>query len=248
MCPLKSRSILNRNESSTLFPPTLSTLVPPRYIKNGGLTSKGSKAIEKTWEKKAKDAKKAKTSLTDDNPAEVRGGCYCGACRFKCVRLPEELQHCYCTLCRKMSGSAFQTWAPCEDSVIKWEGPEADPKNLSFLKLAKTSDFGKRHCCTVCGTTMTIVYNEEAGECTWLSAGSYLDESFFPEICEGIEGKRERGDKNAKFNWDKDYNPAKAAQYVEKKISRVAHICCGSVQPWYEIPKDIGKERIKGAG
>ena len=72
---------------------------------------------------------------------------------------------------------------------------------------------------------------------TWMSAGSYDDASFFPELNEV-----------GKFEYSRDYNVDKAYKYCEAKTSRVAHICCGSVQPWYEIPKDVGNERIKGAG
>ena len=32
------------------------------------------------------------------------------------VRFPEEMQHCYCSSCRKLSGAAWQTWMPIEDS------------------------------------------------------------------------------------------------------------------------------------
>ncbi len=47
---------------------------------------------------------------------------------------------------------------------------------------------------------------------------------------------------------EKHFKFGDAYKYCEENINMVSHICCGSVQPWYEIPKDIGKSRTKGAG
>ena len=205
----------------------------PWYIKQAGLSTKGSRLLEKVFTQREKTCRQKNISL----PTEVRGTCLCGAVRFKCVRFPEEMQHCYCTLCRKSSGSAFQTWAPVCDEHLEWLGPEGKEKNLSHMQITKTSGFGKRRQCKTCGSTMTIEYNDEEGEYTWLSAGSFIDASL-SELA--VEGKFE--------DFERDFSLQKSYQYVEQKVSRVAHICCASVQPWYEVPRDVGTERLKGAG
>jgi len=49
----------------------------------------------------------------DGRVATLVGRCACGGCVFQAVCGAEfQLQHCYCNLCRKMSGSVFQTWIP----------------------------------------------------------------------------------------------------------------------------------------
>eukprot|EP00586_Coscinodiscus_wailesii_P020239 CAMPEP_0172499918 /NCGR_PEP_ID=MMETSP1066-20121228/132369_1 /TAXON_ID=671091 /ORGANISM="Coscinodiscus wailesii, Strain CCMP2513" /LENGTH=525 /DNA_ID=CAMNT_0013273909 /DNA_START=310 /DNA_END=1887 /DNA_ORIENTATION=- len=58
--------------------------------------------------------------LKKENLPEVQGSCLCGACSFEVVMLPGELQHCFCSMCRKFSGSAFQTWGSCENKYIRW--------------------------------------------------------------------------------------------------------------------------------
>ena len=80
-------------------------------------------------------------------------------------------QHCYCSMCRKLSGSAFQTWAPARDADVTWESPSGS------LTLQRTSDWASRHTCTDCGTTMTIKYDSQPDH-LWLAAGSYTDDNY----------------------------------------------------------------------
>ena len=49
------------------------------------------------------------------------GGCACGGCRFRALCGSEfQLQHCYCNLCRKFSGSVAQTWVPVHSDKFEW--------------------------------------------------------------------------------------------------------------------------------
>lgn len=103
--------------------------------------------------------------------ATVRGGCHCNGCRFEAKVLPFQSQHCYCTICRKLSGAAFQTWVPCDESGFKWTRQET-------LQLVRTTGHGQRHVCTKCGGTLTIVYDSQAGT-IWPAAGT-LDDDDMP--------------------------------------------------------------------
>jgi hypothetical protein len=51
--------------------------------------------------------------------ASLLGRCACGGCAWQASCGEEfQLQHCYCQLCRKMSGSAFQTWVPVREHCL----------------------------------------------------------------------------------------------------------------------------------
>ncbi|CAD7926034.1 unnamed protein product [Amoebophrya sp. A120] len=140
------------------------------YVKEAGSSQKKYRQREKkiVTAEASKNAKRAPWT----NP-EVTGGCYCGAVKFEARVFPPELQHCYCSVCRKFSGASFQTWAWVYNKHLRWID------EFKQLKFEKTSSEGGRHFCKLCGTTMTIVYDDEAKSTTWLAAGCYDDESLF---------------------------------------------------------------------
>jgi len=118
-----------------------------------------------------KQRQKAKqSSLAKEGP--VTGGCSCGTCRFMLPRFPEELQHCYCGSCRKLSGAAWQSWMPIQEGELKWTKKDG-------LKLVRTTSHARRHVCSNCGVFMTIVYDEDGA--VWPLAGVIDDSSYTRE-------------------------------------------------------------------
>jgi hypothetical protein len=117
-------------------------------------------------------------SENDSVPHLFSGGCACGAARYRftvphddSTTLPQtELQHCYCRLCRRLSGSPFQTWMPVTTADWTWLGPPAP--------LVRTTPHGQRHMCRQCGSVVTIVYDEQP-DCTWPAVGS-VDATSWP--------------------------------------------------------------------
>ena len=100
----------------------------------------------------------------------LHGGCACGACRFEAPT--DDLfqtQHCYCNLCRRLSGSVAQTWIPVRPRTFLWT-------SQAPLRLVRTTPHGQRHVCDACGTTMTIVYDSQP-DCIWPVAGVCDDET-----------------------------------------------------------------------
>mmetsp|Transcript_29392 Transcript_29392/g.72555 ORF Transcript_29392/g.72555 Transcript_29392/m.72555 type:complete len:309 (+) Transcript_29392:66-992(+) len=97
----------------------------------------------------------------------VLGSCACGGCRFE-IDMPGEIQHCYCRMCRQLSGGALMTWAPARTSRMRWLSDDG-------LKLRRTSAAASRHGCVKCGTTLSIVYDWQDGT-IWPSVGAF-DES-----------------------------------------------------------------------
>jgi hypothetical protein len=104
------------------------------------------------------------------------GGCDCGACRYKITltRLTQ-LQHCYCNLCRKLSGGPFSSWLPIDRSAFEWE----DSSSVDALNLVRTTSFGQRHICKICRSVLTIVYDDQPN-LIWPCAGS-LDDATLPK-------------------------------------------------------------------
>lgn len=164
-------------------------------------------------------------------PFVVEGSCACKACRYRIdwSRRPTEVQHCYCRLCRRLSGGPFQSWIPvykhdfqwilmdgeADDNTIKLSGAQTPPAD-SPLWLQRTTSHGQRHCCRQCGSVLTIVYDLQDDH-VWPAAGGLDD------ICD----------------------PHDIAKW-ETQVKRVIHICCRYKQEWYNLPND-GLPRILGA-
>lgn len=101
------------------------------------------------------------------------GGCACGACKYEITltRLTQ-LQHCYCNLCRKLSGSPCSTWLPVDKKHFRW-------RQSNSVTLVRTTPVGQRHICNKCRGIMTIVYDEQPN-LIWPCAGG-LDDATLPD-------------------------------------------------------------------
>ena len=97
----------------------------------------------------------------------MQGSCSCGKCSYEANLFPGEAQHCYCKLCRQMSGSVAQTWLPAPKENFHWTRSDS-------LHLKRTTGHGQRHLCASCGTVMTIVYDSQP-DCIWPAAGTLDD-------------------------------------------------------------------------
>ena len=53
----------------------------------------------------------------------IRGGCACGGIRFE-IEAVRSLTHCHCTICRKLTGASFATYAHVEKAKFHWLGGE----------------------------------------------------------------------------------------------------------------------------
>jgi hypothetical protein len=101
----------------------------------------------------------------------IHGACACGACAF-IARSGEEfqLQHCYCGLCRRLSGSVAQTWVPVRPEGFEWT-------RRAPLQLVRTTGHGCRHQCGECGGVLSIVYDSQP-DCIWPVAGAIDDDAY----------------------------------------------------------------------
>jgi len=134
------------------------------------------------WQLEAKPRWLSARPLAKRNmpPLVVTGGCACGACTYSVdYQPPSELQHCYCKLCRQMSGSAFQTWIPVHVDNFSWTSVEP--------KLVRTTDHGQRHICCKCAGVLTIIYDDQA-DTVWPAAGG-VDDASLPEDINAYMGR-----------------------------------------------------------
>lgn len=77
-----------------------------------------------------------------------KGQCHCGTVRFEFDGEPSEVSYCHCSLCRKMSGSAFGTYIEVANKDFRILSGE---DRLARYNL--TGRMSKRFC-EVCGTTL----------------------------------------------------------------------------------------------
>lgn len=159
------------------------------------------------------------------SPQHVTGSCACGTYRYQ-INYPSitsattELQHCYCQLCRRLSGGPFQTWMPASRKYFKWlprKGSDSDTAPPHEPPMYRYTGHGRRHVCDNCGGVLTIVYDADGDYVVWPAAGS-IDDSCLP--------------------------PTK--EEMSKFLYGVCHICCRYRQSWYALPND-GNSRISEA-
>ena len=81
--------------------------------------------------------------------AEARGGCLCGAVRFR-IALPSRwVAHCHCTMCRRAHGAAFVTWVSAD-----LDGFRPEPGAEAALAWHDSSPGARRGFCRICGSPM----------------------------------------------------------------------------------------------
>lgn len=88
----------------------------------------------------------------------VAGGCFCGAVTFT-LDLPSKwCAHCHCSMCRKVHGAGYVTWAGFEQDRFHLEKGEQD------LVWFQSSDQGRRGFCRHCGSSMLFRSERWPGE------------------------------------------------------------------------------------
>lgn len=148
------------------------------------------------------------------------GSCGCGTVHFALREPPLELQHCYCSMCRRASGGAFMSWMPIAERHVLWDA-------ASTLELRRTSRFARRHFCVQCGTNLSIAYDSQRGV-LWLSACA-LDCSVPSPASAPEPGSR-----------------SAACVTMARALRRVVHICVRDKPEWIAIPDD-GLQQLQDA-
>jgi hypothetical protein len=101
------------------------------------------------------------------------GGCLCGALRYEAEGEPIFSGHCYCSDCRKASGSGFIPYIGFPSSAVRFSG-----HTRKFVSKAASGRDAVRNSCPVCGS---LVFGGEIGktETFTIYAGSLDDPTPF---------------------------------------------------------------------
>ena len=82
--------------------------------------------------------------------ADMKGGCSCGAVRYRLASEPFDTGWCHCRTCQRISGAPAMvfTTVNVEDFVIE--------RGQHAIGTTRPTEFGVRRFCTRCGTPLTI--------------------------------------------------------------------------------------------
>jgi hypothetical protein len=142
--------------------------------------------------------------------------------------VPNELPHCYCLLCRQMSGTAFVSWLYISIDNFTWMMDVPEPT------IIRTTDFGQRHVCTYCGVVLTIQYDDQMEDYIWPTAASIYDYT----TCSSNNNSDIMNDKNESNDTSNQNNDASFLPNIDTILQSVSHIYCQDNAAWYEIPND----------
>ncbi len=78
----------------------------------------------------------------------ITGSCLCGAVKYEINGKLIDAGNCHCTMCRKIHGSAFATYADIEPSHFRWVSGE------DLVSFYEASPNASRVFCSVCGSTL----------------------------------------------------------------------------------------------
>lgn len=85
----------------------------------------------------------------------IKGGCQCGKVRYQADSAISDLSHCHCSMCRKLHGAAYATFARVERDRFHWtEGEDA-------LKTYASSETIDRIFCSNCSSPLFAYYKPE---------------------------------------------------------------------------------------
>jgi hypothetical protein len=83
---------------------------------------------------------------------ELRGGCQCGAVRFRASAAKNEAYYCHCAMCRRAFGNIFATFINLPKADVTWETRAPD--------YYASSKIARRGFCAKCGTPLTFEYED----------------------------------------------------------------------------------------
>ncbi len=95
----------------------------------------------------------------------ITGRCQCGAVEYRVDAPAIELYHCHCSICRRVHGALFATYATVpRDKLVVFKGAE----NLSTYG---SSSVVRRHFCRTCGCHL-ILDDDRWPERRWYTPGT----------------------------------------------------------------------------
>jgi hypothetical protein len=101
----------------------------------------------------------------------IRGSCLCGEVRYQLEGAPQFINHCHCSMCRKVHGAAFGSFLHADGRGFHWTAGE------QRVKTYESSPGNLRAFCTNCGSNVPVVeHDEEEGPHAIIPAGGLDDD------------------------------------------------------------------------
>lgn len=85
----------------------------------------------------------------------IRGSCLCGEVRYQLESAPQFINHCHCSMCRKVHGAAFGSFLHADGRGFRWLAGEQRVKTWA------SSPGNLRAFCTGCGSNVPVVEDDE---------------------------------------------------------------------------------------
>ena len=85
----------------------------------------------------------------------IEGGCLCGRVKYQASGEIIDMSHCHCSMCRKLHGAAFVTFAGVPRAGFSWKTGEDQ------LRTYASSDAIDRIFCSNCGSQLVAYYDPE---------------------------------------------------------------------------------------
>lgn len=99
----------------------------------------------------------------------IQGACLCGAIKLQIGGDIEDASYCHCSICQKLTGSAFGAYGSVEKAKFKWvQGQEN-------LREYHPNPSTKRLFCSTCGSFLATEHKLEPGS-IFVSLGSLANE------------------------------------------------------------------------
>lgn len=101
----------------------------------------------------------------------TKGGCFCGAARYRVKGRPIRAAYCHCTLCQRFNAAAFIHTIHWEPTAFSWSPNTHPDTDLDSYNVA-TKPWKKRYRCKKCGVAIA---NENTNTGKWSVWGGQLD-------------------------------------------------------------------------
>ncbi|KAH8817808.1 Mss4-like protein [Flagelloscypha sp. PMI_526] len=110
---------------------------------------------------------------TSDSPV-LRGGCICGSARYEVKGTPHFTIFCHCTICQRMSGSAFIHSVHYRGSQFTFISPQNKSSSVESQATSHLDSLAwgnttpcTRYRCKKCGIAIADIRLEQDDACIW---------------------------------------------------------------------------------
>ena len=86
----------------------------------------------------------------------IRGSCLCGQVQFQLLGTAQFINHCHCSMCRKVHGAAFGSFLHAHAQTFRWLAGQGQVQQF------ESSPGSVRAFCKVCGSNMPVLEDNES--------------------------------------------------------------------------------------